>query len=169
MSTSAESLLGELRKHKDNGGVMANLRCALVESKRQRAWPLLARFNGIGEDFRALTVQYVSGFYAMHPNDYVGKDFGFSCRCLADEEELKKITNAGEVGPVSRRFQHLLAAEGEEIFTRTLRFVMRCKAKDVSIDYLRLFNDLIQWQDYPDSVRTRWARSFWAPREEEGV
>jgi len=169
MSTLAESLLGELRKHKDNRGVMANLRCALVDSKRQRAWPLLARFHGIGEDFRALTVQYVAGFYATHPNDCDGKDFGYSCRCLVDEEELKKIANAAEVGPVSRRFQHLLAAAGEEIFSRTLRFVMRCKAKDVSIDYLQLFNDLIQWQDSPESVRTRWARSFWAPREEEVV
>jgi CRISPR type I-E-associated protein CasB/Cse2 len=85
-----------------------------------------------------------------------------------DCEELKKIATAGEVGPISRRFQHLLAAEGEEVFSRTLRFVMRCKSQDVSIDYQRLFDDLMQWQYYPESVRTRWARSFWAPREEEG-
>jgi len=168
MSTLAEPLLMYLREHKENRGTMANLRCVLIDSKRQRAWPFLARFKGIGEDFRALTVQYIAGFYATHPNENTDRDFGDSCRCLMDGDERQKITTSGEVGPVSRRFQHLLAAEGEEVFSRTLRFVMRCKSQDVSIDYQRLFDDLMQWQYYPESVRTRWARSFWAPREEEG-
>jgi CRISPR system Cascade subunit CasB len=166
MGSLSENLLEFLKKRQEDRGVMANLRCALVESKRRRAWPLLAWCDGIGNDFRALTIQHVAGYFATHPKECGEGNFGDSCRRLMDEEEMKKIAQ-GDTGPLSSRFQHLLAAEGDEIFGRVMRFVFRCKSGDVPINYSQLFNDLMQWQHAPDAVRTRWAKSFWAPKVEE--
>jgi len=167
METSSYRLLEFLRRQKENRGLMANLRCALVESKRRRAWPALASYEGIGDDFKALTIQHVAGFFAIHPKDDLNAgNFGDSCRQLMDEEERQKLVE-GDVGPFSRRFQHLLAAAGEEIFGRVMRLLMRCKSEEIPINYAQLLYDLSRWQYASDSVRTQWATSFWAPREED--
>jgi len=170
MGNLPERLMAFLKKRKDDRGAMADLRCGLVESKRHRAWPLLAWCNGIGDDYRAQTIQHFAGFFATHPEDDIAAgNFGDACRQLMDKEELAKIASTGEVGPLSRRFQHLLAANGEEIFPRVLRFVLRCKAKDISIDYMQLFGDLKQWEYSPEAVRIRWAKSFWASEAEDMI
>lgn len=170
MANLSEPLMTFLRKRKENRGAMANLRCGLIESKRHRAWPLLAWCNGIGDDYRALSIQYFTGFFATHPeDDTTAGNFGDACRQLMDRDELDKLASTGEVGPLSRRFQHLIAADGEEIFRRVLRFVLRCKAKNISINYIQLFNDLKQWEYSPEAVRTRWAKSFWASEAEDIV
>lgn len=170
MTDLSEALLTFLRRRKDDRGAMANLRCGLVENKRHRAWPLLAWCKGIGDDYRAQTIQYIAGFFATHPDDDTNMgDFGYTCRQLMDRDELDRISSAVEVGPLSRRFQHLIAADGEEIFQRVLRFILRCKAKNISVNYMQLFNDLKQWEYSPETVRTRWAKSFWAQDVEDMV
>jgi CRISPR system Cascade subunit CasB len=170
MGNLPEALMKFLKKRKDDRGTIANLRCGLVESKRHRAWPLLAWCNGIGNDYRALTIQHFAGFFATHPEDDPATgNFGGTCRQLMDSDELDRIALTAEVGPLSRRFQHLIAADGEEIFPRVLRFVLRCKAKNISINYMQLFNDLKQWEYSPEAVRTRWAKSFWASETEDIV
>ncbi|CAN5757453.1 hypothetical protein BH20PSE1_BH20PSE1_21970 [soil metagenome] len=163
-----KGLLGFLRRRKEDRGVMADLRCALVDSKRQRAWPYLAAFEGIGDNPKALAVQAIAGLFATHPKESTDQqyDFGALCRRFCTKEELEKITKAEGVGPVTRRFQHLLAADGEEIFTRAARFVLRAKAEDLPVNYESLSKDLLDWQSRPDAVRTRWAKSFWAPEAE---
>lgn len=164
MANSFNSLLAFLRGHRDDRGAMASLRCALVDGKRHRAWPLLARFHGIGSDFRALAVQLVAGLYASHPEECDQGDLGSTCRAfLSDDERL--MISKGEPGPVSRRMQHLLAAEGEEVLQRVVRLVLRAKAASVPVNYGRLLEDLMQWHDDPQAVRVRWARNFWVVRE----
>jgi CRISPR system Cascade subunit CasB len=164
VSNPFNSLLAFLRGHRDDRGAMASLRCALVDGKRHRAWPLLARFHGIGSDFRALAVQLVAGLYASHPEECDQGDLGSTCRAfLSDDERL--MISKGEPGPVSRRMQHLLAAEGEEVLQRVVRLVLRAKAASVPVNYGRLLEDLMQWHDDPQAVRVRWARNFWVVRE----
>jgi CRISPR system Cascade subunit CasB len=168
MGSLSQSLLEFLRERRGDRGAMANLRCALVESKRHRAWPLLARFRGIGDDFSALAVQYLAGFYATHPQEEgMEGNFGETCRRLLSDDERQKAHSSGEPGPISRRFQHLLAAQGEEVFSRVLRLVVRAKAEGVPVNYGQLFDDLMQWRLYPETIRVRWARSFWASMAEE--
>ena len=167
-----EALFAYLDRHRDDRGLMAALRCAIVPAKRHQAWPLLARFGGLHPDeHRARAVQMIAGYYALHPPSSdasaKAKDLGDLCRHLLGDEERAKLESAEGVGPISRRFQHLLAADGEEVFDRVLRFVLRAKAEGIAIDYVRLYNDLWQWQYYADSVRVRWARSFWAPDAQE--
>jgi CRISPR system Cascade subunit CasB len=168
MGSLSQSLLEFLRQRRDDRGAMANLRCALIESKRQRAWPMLARFQGVGDDFRALVVQHVAGCYATHPQEEgILGNFGETCRRLLSDDERQKASSTGEPGPITRRFQHLLAAQGEEVFARVVRFVLRAKSESIPVHYGELLHDLMQWRSNPEAVKVRWARSFWAPTAEE--
>ncbi len=164
MEDSIGSLMAFLRGVREDRGAMANLRCALVEGKRHRAWPLLARFEGVGSDPRALAVQLVAGLYASHPEESHDGDLGTTCRALLAEEEQAEMDSGGKPGPVSRRVQHLLAAEGDEVFQRVLRMILRAKAANVPVNYVQLLDDLLRWRYDSEAVQVRWARSFWAPR-----
>jgi CRISPR system Cascade subunit CasB len=163
MANSFRPLLHFLRVYRHDHGTMASLRCALVDRQRERAWPLLARFQGIGSDYRALIVQLIAGLYASHPLEGHDGDLGSTCRAFLSEQERLMMDSTGHPGPVSRRVQQLLAADGEEVFPRVRRLVQRAKADDVPINYARLIEDLIEWRHDPDAVRARWARGFWAP------
>ena len=175
-----EGLLKFLRSRQEDRGLMANLRCALVENKRHRAWPYLANFGGIGdkhgnqmiETHRNRVVQTIAGLYATHSEDTHEGNFGATCRKLLSDDERQKLNQAEGIGPVSRRFQHLLAAEGDEIFPRVRHLVLRAKAQDnIPVNYEQLYKDLLDWEDRADCgqrdrVRVRWAQSFWTPEVE---
>lgn len=164
----AEKLLKFLRSRREDRGVMADLRCALVDGKRHRAWPYLGYLGGIGDQPSERAVQTIAGLYASHPEETQEGDFGGMCRKLLGEEERNKLDTAEGVGPISRRFQHLLAADKEEIFDRAVRFVLRAKAKEIPIKYTELFESLHNWQwtEGAERVRISWARSFWTPEIE---
>lgn len=169
----AEKLLKFLSDRSEDRGIMADLRCALVDGKRHRAWPYLGYIGGIGDTHSERAVQTIAGLYATHPpkNKPPERDFGAMCRKLLSDEERKKLDTAEGVGPITRRFQHLLAAEGEEIFDRVVRFVLRAKAEEIPVNYAELFEKLYYWQwpDGADRVKTDWARSFWTPQvQKEG-
>ena len=166
----SRNFLAYLRERREDRGMMANLRSGLVEARQRRAWPIIAAFNGIGEQHRNRVVRTVAGLYAAHPKETNKGDFGATCRALLGEEERKKLAEGDEPGPVSKRFLHLLAAEDGEIFDRVVSLVFRAKAHNdgIPMNYERLFWDLWAWEVQPDRVRERWARSFWAPRSEGG-
>lgn len=164
-------LLSFLRqlKHKDDRVALSNLRCALVKSRQYRAWPLLARFGGIGDQHGNLVVQTVAGLFATHPEDTNSGDFGMACRKLMSQDESSAlVSDPTAVGPVARRFQHLLAADRcQEINGRVVRFVLRLKAKDIPVNYADLYDSLMYWGD---KVCNHWAGSFWQVQDlEEAV
>ena len=59
-------LLERLRKYKDNRGMMATLRCVLVDNKKHRAWPAL---NRLGIEIDKEVPAYVAGLFATHPEE----------------------------------------------------------------------------------------------------
>ncbi len=148
-------LLDQLRRRKDDRGLMADLRCALVPSRKHRAWPAL---NRLGVDVANREAAVVAGLYATHPREGQG-NFGATCRmiqlCRGDaQRDDKKST------PIERRFLHLLAAEkGEELHQRVTRMVLLAKSHDIGVNYERLETDLRFWND---RKKIEWAGSFWA-------
>lgn len=164
------SLLERLRKNKDDRGMMANLRCILVENKKHRAWPVLHRLGvPITEDVSV----FVAGLYAIHPegdSDSI-RNFGETCKQIerdrgeettefsgnADNSKKKNLT------PTERRFQHLLAADRGEIPERVMRMVLMAKSQGVSVNYEKLLHDLKYWGE---RTKTEWAAAFWAPGAE---
>lgn len=164
-----EGLLKFLRSRQEDRGFMANLRCVLVDSKQHRAWPYVANFGGIGEKHCNKVVQTVAGLYATQPKEAQEGNFGAMCRNLLSDDERQKLAQSDGVGPVSRRFQYLLAADGDEIFDRVVRLVLRAKAQDIPVNYEQMYKDLLDWEYHADWVRVRWAQSFWTPEVELDV
>lgn len=155
-------------KERDDRAALGNLRCALRKNLKHRAWPLLAHYGGIEDelkeyDHEAKVIQTIAGLFALHPTE-ANYDFGIACRKLMRDDE--KIADPKDIGPVARRFQHLLSSEKEEICDRVIRIVLRLKTQNIQVNYYELFNGLSYWGE---KIKHRWAGSFWNVPEFEGV
>lgn len=151
-------------KKRDNRGAFADLRCALVESRKHRAWPLLAPFGGIGEKHPERVIQTIAGLFAYHPLTTATGNMGDTCRSLMSDDERAEYFQERKIGPMTRRFQYLLAASHDEVCERVIRLVLFAKSKEVPVNYGQLQSDLRYWSD---SIRVRWAKSFWQVEEKE--
>ncbi len=150
-------LLEELRKCKaqDDRGMMADLRCILVDSKKHRAWPAL---NRLGVPINEEVSSFIAGLYATHPDETSSGNFGTTCRVIKQRRDDSGRDDS-KLTPTERRFQHLLAAErGGELHARILRMVLIAKAEGVPVNYARLETDLRRNDDWR---KTEWATSFW--------
>jgi CRISPR system Cascade subunit CasB len=150
-------LLDQLRRHKEDRGMMANLRCALVESKKHRAWPVLHRL-GIKITNDVATI--VAALYATHQEETPNGNFGATCRSI-QKCRNEKSGDDNKLTPTEQRFLHLLAAEfGDELYSRVTRMVLMAKSQNVPVNYEQLETDLKFWSD---RTKTKWAASFWTP------
>jgi len=145
-----------LLRHVDDRGMMANLRCVLVDSKKHRAWPVLNRLGiAVTDDVLA----HVAGLFATHPEDIKVGNFGATCQAI--ENKHGKDRSDDKLTPTERRFQHLLAAEkGDELHKRVTRLVLMAKSQGVPVNYEQLATDLRRWND---RTKTEWAAAFWTP------
>lgn len=151
-------LLEQLHKCKDDRGMMANLRCILVENKKHRAWPAL---NRLGVEINNDVSAYVAGLFATHPEETSSINFGATCKAIEQKrnERNEKRSDDSERTPTERRFQHLLSAErGTELNERVLRMVLMAKSQSVPVNYAKLETDLKFWSD---RTKTEWATAFW--------
>ncbi len=151
-------LFERLRKYhkKDDRGMMASLRCVLVDNKKHRAWPALNRLGvAITDDLSA----YIAGLFATHPKETSIGNFGDTCKSIEILRDSQQLGNS-KLTPTERRFQQLLTAErGGELKGRVMRMVAMAKSKEVPINYEQLKTDLQFWND---RTKTEWAASFWA-------
>ena len=149
------ALLEQLRRIKDNRGLMADLRCGLVDGKRHRSWPALSRIRvGVDEVVKV----HVAALYATHPEETAQGNLGTTCKTI----EFKRDGAANgedKMTATERRFQYLLAAEaGEELFARVTRMVLMAKSQGVPVNYEKLLVDLSYWNE---RTRREWAGEFW--------
>jgi len=157
------NLLEKLRKYKDDRGMMANLRCILVENKKHRAWPALSRLGvEIGSRHDQRVTAHVAGLYATHPEETSNGNFGATCKAI-EQKRGDRRGDDNKLTPTERRFQHLLAAGQEELFERVMRMVVMAKSHGLPVNYAQLETDLRFWSD---RTKTEWAASFWTPGTE---
>ncbi|MCX6566617.1 MAG: type I-E CRISPR-associated protein Cse2/CasB [Candidatus Aminicenantes bacterium] len=146
-----------LRKRKDDRGLMANLRCFLTESRKQRSWPAL---NRLGVDIKDEVTGLIAGLYATHPEECSTGNCGTTWRSIG---QRYGATQGGDnkLTPTERRFQQLLAAEkGKELHGRIIRMVLMAKSQGVPVNYEQLEKDLRYWND---RTMIEWASAFWTP------
>jgi CRISPR system Cascade subunit CasB len=151
------TFLERLRQRSDDRGLMASLRCALVDAKKHRAWPALNRIGvSVTNDIDAL----VAGLYATHPEEAGTGNFGNTCKAI-EISHGESRGDSDKLTPTERRFQHLLAAEwGDELFQRVTRMVLMAKrSQGVRVNFEQLAVDLRRWGD---RTRTEWAAAYWA-------
>jgi len=148
-------LLERLHKYKDNRGMMANLRCVLVDNKKHRAWPVLHR---LGVEINDEITAYVAGLFAVHPEPTPIGNFGATCKAI-ERSRSEQPSKDNKLTSTERRFQHLLSAEGrKECHERVTRMVLMAKSQGVPVNYEQLETDLKFWND---RTKTEWAVSFW--------
>lgn len=148
-------IIERLRKYKDNRGMMANLRCILVDSKKHRAWPILYR---LGVEIDNDETAFIAGLFATHPEETFTGNFGMTCKNI-EQRRGKQHNDDGKLTPTERRFQHLLSAEKGELQNRVLRMTLMAKSQGIPINYEKLETDLKFWND---RTKTEWAAAFWA-------
>jgi CRISPR system Cascade subunit CasB len=157
-------LLEQLRRIREDRGLMANLRCTLVDGKKHRAWPALHRIRVAVEDDVKATV---AGLYATHPEETDRGNLGTTCKMIESRRDSGAKSD-DKLTPTERRFQHLLAAErGDELFGRVARIVLMARSQGVPVNYEQLVVDLGFWNE---RTRREWASAFWGGKgpESEG-
>jgi len=147
-------LLERLHKHKNNRGLMANLRCVLVDNKKHRAWPAL---NRLGVAIKDDNSAYIAGLFATHPEETSAGNFGATCKAI-EQKRGEERSDDSKLTSTERRFQHLLAAERAELYGRILRLVLMAKSQGVPVNYEKLIPDLKFWGN---RTKTEWASVFW--------
>jgi CRISPR system Cascade subunit CasB len=157
------AFLERLRRYADDRGMMANLRCVLVDSKKHRAWPALNRIGvNVTNDVDAL----IAGLFATHPKETQTGNFGTTCKAI-ERRRGDKRGDDNKLTPTERRFQHLLVAEkGDELYQRVTRMVLMAKSQGVDVNYEQLATDLRRWTD---RTKTEWAAAFWMLRAESAA
>lgn len=141
---------------------MAALRRSLTENPRMHvdAWPVIASLGG---DISHSVYPVVAGLFALHPKESAARNFGETCRAIA-EEGPKEVPESFE-----RRFRRLLSSDDVADLAGQLRAWTRLASnRNVGINFEGLFSDLWYWRWYADEIRVRWASSFWrswAPQE----
>lgn len=146
---AAARLLAHLRRLNNDRGVIADLRCALNPTTLPRAWRWLGPVNGIGNR----RIETVAGLFAYHPDETHTGNLGTTCRRLAAESNS-----------FDGRFRRLLSCDRDEICERLRPVILAARAKDIKVNYERLFTDLCYWNDY---VKASWAREYWGVPEGE--
>jgi CRISPR type I-E-associated protein CasB/Cse2 len=74
---------------------------------------------------------------------------------------LRRVAERRGGNASEARFTALLVAPRSELPTHLRRAVTLAKGEDIAIDWHRLFDDLLRWEDY--ATRRQWAREYWAP------
>lgn len=152
----AVRFMAYLARYRGDRGALANLRGALSEARRPRAWPLLGAFpSAIGNP--ATPYEMVAALWAHAPESQ-GESGGNLGQSLAGL--------AGEHASFEGRFKRLLTCDREEIASRVASVVRAAQAKGVKIDYTRLLSDLLWWND---RVKVEWAKAFWGAAGIPGV
>ncbi len=142
-------------QEKDDRGMMASLRCILVDNKKHRAWPALHR---LGVPIYNETLAFVAGLFATHPDNTSKGNMGVTCKEI-EKARKETVDESNKLTPTERRFQILLGSEREEIHARVLRMVIMAKAKGIPVNYERLLNDIKFWNE---RTKMEWGASFWA-------
>jgi CRISPR system Cascade subunit CasB len=93
----------------------------------------------------------VGGLFAYHPDHNqeehytLGKAFG----------KLR-----GESGSMDQRFMALLATSSDALAKPLFQTISLLKTKGISVNYLRLLDDLCHWHHDENRIQKRWARDY---------
>jgi len=132
----------------DNRGTLADLRCGFSAAKAYRAWPHIAPFCKLDQDWSRIPVQTVCAAFATHPEHAKCGNLGATMRRI-------------EMATIEGRFQRLISCDTvEELCERIPSIIRAAKTKGIPLDYDRLYSDICWWTGkYPPKLK--WADAFW--------
>lgn len=147
----AEKLIAFLQRNKEERGVMADLRCGWSPAKEHRAWPHIANYCPLDNDFKRTIVQTVAAGFATQPKKADKGNLGTTIRQMVGKEGLASFEG---------RFRRLLTCPDTIELCKLVPGIIRAaKAKDVAINYATLYCDLIYWNG--GRAKVEWAEAYW--------
>jgi len=159
---SIEGFLEYLRKHKENRGVMADLRHGFSQATEYRAWPHIARWCDLGNDRSRRIMLTVAAGFAIHGRSVPSGNLGSVFRKIATGD------GRGQEGLATfdARFRRFLSCSTALEVCDHLPGVLRAvERKGAPVDFARLHRDLTFWGE---RTKVEWARDYWgAPHDQE--
>lgn len=133
---------------------LASLRSFAAGRPGPGTYSLLARIGALGDSFSARHRADLAGLFAFQPQNDESMSPGEAFRILGLQSDRTKINPSFE-----RRFEHLLSATPQELFRRLRPFVLRARAQQVALPWVRIGADTQWW-----NARTKreWAVDFWS-------
>lgn len=162
MEQKAENLMTYLQEHKENRGMMADLKRGFNTASEDRAWPYVATWCDLTSDRQRTIYQTIMAAYAHHPEVGNHGNMGHVLRTIAMGD------NRGEKGlkTFDGVFRRLLTCDSAEQVCVRIRGVIRAAAqKSIRINYAQLFKDLWYWGE---RTKLQWASAYWGTIEEGG-
>lgn len=151
----AEKLLAFLLKNKEDRGMMADLRCGFSSAKQHRAWPHIARFCALDQEWSRLPVQTVCAAFASQQENTAKGNLGTTMRNVAGGNKEGLATFEG-------RFRRLLTCDSQqEICERIPSVIRAAKAKGIPVNFRQLYCDICWWESDKYPPKLKWADAFW--------
>jgi CRISPR system Cascade subunit CasB len=111
--------------------------------------------QGSGARYKEAAFYLVAALFALHPKSTDDGNMG---------THLAKTRTDTGANALERRFTALLAAHPDDLPEYLRQTVSFLKSKEQPVNWLRLIQDLQNWEKRDDpmySVQKRWAREFW--------
>lgn len=153
--------LVKLSERKDRGALAA-LRRGLARPPGSA--PEMHRYvaswaDGESSRWREDVYYIVAALFAYHPIQWnsdkeARPDLGDSFA------RLRRVEGVSEEG-IERRFTALLSIHMEDLYVHLRHAVSLLKSNGVSIDWVRLLDDLKYWGHEDRFIQRNWARAFW--------
>lgn len=150
-----------LKRNRENPGVMADLRCALIPTREHRAWQYIARFYKLGNDRERVAAATVAAAFGLQP------ECGGQWENMGDVMRRIALGEDGRNGltTYSARFQRLLACDTPEELSQQLHGVFKAaKSHGIPVNHQNLLYDMFGWGE---KVKRRWAEHYWPNVEKE--
>lgn len=155
--THIERFLQYLNSHREDRGMMADLRHGFSAATEYRAWPHLGPWCDLARDRDRHILRVIGGGFATHGNTAAGVgNLGTTLRRLA----LGDSRNEDGLRSFDGRFRRLLAcAEAEEVCRLLPPLLRAAERRSIPVDYAQLWRDLHYWGE---RTRTSWAAGYWS-------
>lgn len=153
-----------LQDHRQDRGLMAELRRGLASDTEWRAWPHLAQWCDLTKRDDRIAFAAIAGAYATHPESTSAGNLGDTMRDIATGDARRNSDRQAGLRSFEGRFRRFLTCESVEELTERLGAVVRAaKQKGVAICYLQLLRDLrrFRWPDSREQAKVHWAAAFW--------
>ena len=154
LKESADKLLEFLYSNEKDRGVMADLRCGFSSAREYRAWPHIAAYCELDNDWSRIPVQTVCAAFATQPHTSNTGNLGTTLRNIAPSTDKEGLAS------FEGRFRRLLTCETKyELCQRVPQIIRAAKAKEVPVNHYQLYCDICRWEKW--NVKIQWAAAYW--------
>lgn len=164
----AEAFVQWLQEHREDRGMMAELRRGLNRDTEWFAWKYLSLWCDITSPSQRRAYGVVAGAYAAHPEASSDGNLGDTVRRVATRAD---VDQPRALASFEGRFRRLLACGSVAEVADQVRHVVRAaKQRQIPVNYTQLLTDLLdfRWPTARERIRVYWASAFWAAVPEGG-